>query len=134
MPKFFQDPRKELPYSGVFRVSPDGKQLQLLTTELTGPNGLAFSPDEKYFYVDNWDEKKKIIMRYEVNSDGTLSKGKVFFDMTSTTGEDALDGMKIDQRGNFYVSGPGGLWIISPERQASRDSLWAGAPAQYGVG
>ena len=134
LPKFFQDPRKELPYSGVFRVSPDGKQLQLLTTELTGPNGLAFSPDEKYFYVDNWDEKKKIIMRYEVNSDGTLSNGKVFFDMTSTPGEDALDGMKIDQRGNFYVSGPGGLWIISPERQASRDSLWAGAPAQYGVG
>jgi len=115
LPKFFQDPRKELPYSGVFRVSPDGKQLQLLTTELTGPNGLAFSPDEKYFYVDNWDEKKKIIMRYEVNSDGTLSKGKVFFDMTSTPGEDALDGMKIDQRGNLYVSGPGGLWIISPE-------------------
>ena len=115
LPKFFQDPRKELPYSGVFRVSPDGKQLQLLTTELTGPNGLAFSPDEKYFYVDNWDEKKKIIMRYEVNSDGTLSNGKVFFDMTSTPGEDALDGMKIDQRGNLYVSGPGGLWIISPE-------------------
>ena len=115
LPKFFQDPRKELPYSGVFRVSPDGKQLQLLTTELTGPNGLAFSPDEKYFYVDNWDEKKKIIMRYEVNSDGTLSNGKVFFDMTSTPGEDALDGMKIDQKGNLYVSGPGGLWIISPE-------------------
>src|SRR5438477_6822481 len=86
LPKFFQDPRKELPYSGVFRVSPDGKQLTLLTTELTGPNGLAFSPDEKYCYVDNWDEKKKIIMRYEVNSDGTLSTGKVFFDMTSTPG------------------------------------------------
>ena len=67
LPKFFDDPRKELPYSGVFRVSPDGKNVQLLTKELSGPNGLAFSPDEKYFYVDNWDEKKKIIMRYEVN-------------------------------------------------------------------
>ena len=72
LPKFFDDPRKELPYSGVFRVSPDGKNVQLLTKELSGPNGLAFSPDEKYFYVDNWDEKKKIIMRYEVNPDGTL--------------------------------------------------------------
>jgi gluconolactonase len=115
LPKFFDDPRKELPYSGVFRVSPDGKNIQLLTKELTGPNGLAFSPDEKYFYLDNWDEKKKIIMRYEVNPDGTLSNGKVFFDMTSAEGEDALDGMKVDQKGNLYVSGPGGLWILSPE-------------------
>ncbi len=115
LPKFFDDPRKELPHSGVFRVSPDGKNLQLLTTELNGPNGLAFSPDEKYFYVDNWDEKKKVILRYEVKADGTLANGKVFFDMTSAPGEDALDGMKVDQKGNLYVSGPGGLWIISPE-------------------
>jgi gluconolactonase len=78
LPKFFDDPRKELPYSGVFRVSPDGKNIPLLSKELSGPNGLAFSPDEKYFYVNNWDEKKKIIMRYEVNADGTLSKGRVF--------------------------------------------------------
>ncbi len=115
LPKFFDDPRKELPYSGVFRVSPDGKKVQLLANELSGPNGLVFSPDEKFFYVDNWDEKKKIIMRYEVNPDGTLAKGKIFFDMTLAEGEDALDGMKIDQKGNLYVSGPGGLWIISSE-------------------
>lgn len=115
LPKFFDDPRKELPYSGVFRLSPDGSRLQLLTTELTGPNGLAFSPDEKYFYVDDWDEKKKIIMRYELNADGTLANGKIFFDVTGAPGEDALDGMKVDQKGNLYVSGPGGLWILSPE-------------------
>lgn len=115
LPKFYDDPRKELPYSGVFRVSPDGKQIQLLTTELKGPNGLAFSPDEKYFYLDNWDEKKKVVMRYEVKPDGTLANGQVFFDMTSAPGEDALDGLKVDQKGNVYVSGPGGLWIISPE-------------------
>ena len=115
LPKFFDDRRKELPYSGVFRVSPDGKQVQLLTTDLKGPNGLAFSPDEKYFYVDNWDTEKKVIMRYEVNPDGTLSNGKVFFDATAEPGEDAWDGMKVDQRGNLYVSGPGGVWILSPE-------------------
>jgi len=115
LPKFFDDPRKELPYSGVYRVSPDGKKIQLLTTDLTGPNGLAFSPDEKYFYLDDWDTEKKIIMRYEVQADGTLANGKVFFDMTSAEGEDALDGMKTDEKGNLYVSGPGGLWIISPQ-------------------
>jgi gluconolactonase len=115
LPKFFDDARKELPYSGVFRVSPDGAQVRLLTTDLKGPNGLAFSPDEKYFYVDNWDPERKIIMRYEVLPDGGLANGTVFFDMTSAEGEDALDGMKVDQRGNLYVSGPGGLWIISPE-------------------
>lgn len=115
LPKFFDDPRKELPYSGVFRVSPDGKDVRLLTTDLKGPNGLAFSPDEKYFYVDDWDESKKIVMRYEVSGDGSLSHGRLFFDMTSAVGEDALDGLKVDQKGNLYVSGPGGLWIISPE-------------------
>jgi gluconolactonase len=99
----------------VFRVSPDGKTIRLVTKDLSGPNGLAFSPDEKYFYVDNWEDKRKVVLRYEVNSDGTLSNGKVFFDMTSAEGEDALDGMKVDQKGNLYVSGPGGVWIISPD-------------------
>ena len=113
LPKFFDDPRKELPYSGVYSLH-DGK-LRLISTDLKGPNGIAFSPDEKYLYVTNWDEKKKVVMRYESQSDGTLAHGSVFFDMTSVAGEDALDGMKVDQRGNLYVSGPGGLWILSPE-------------------
>jgi gluconolactonase len=115
LPKFENDPRKELPYSGVFRVPPDGGQLQLLTSELKGPNGIAFSPDEKYLYVGDWDPEKKIVMRYEVKADGTLGNGKVFFDMTSAEGEDAIDGLKVDQKGNLYVSGPGGLWVISPD-------------------
>src|SRR2546430_6803556 len=113
LPKFFKDPRKELPFSGVFAVK-DGK-VTLVSKDLTGPNGLAFSPDEKFFYVDNWDQKSKIVMRYEANAGGTLSNGKVFFDMTSAGTEDALDGMKVDKAGNLYVSGPGGLWILSPQ-------------------
>jgi len=113
LPKFFGDPRKELPYSGVFCLI--NGELKLVNKDLTGPNGLAFSPDEKYLYVDNWDEKRKVIMRYDVHSDGTLSNGQVFFDATSEPGEDAWDGMKIDVKGNLYLSGPGGLWIISAE-------------------
>jgi gluconolactonase len=65
--------------------------------------------------VGDWDEKKKVVMRYEARPDGTLANGTVFFDMTSAAGEDAIDGVKVDQKGNVYVSGPGGLWIISPE-------------------
>jgi len=113
LPKFFDDPRKELPYSGVFCLIHE--QLKLVSTDLGGPNGLAFSPNEKYLYVDNWDLKNEVIMRYEVQPDGSLLNGKVLFDATGTPGEDAWDGMKVDQRGNLYLSGPGGLWILSPE-------------------
>ena len=113
LPKFHDDPRRELPFTGVFSLN--NGMLRLLSTDLTGPNGIAFSPDEKYLYVTNWDVKKKVVMRYEANTDGTLSNGTVFFDMTSAPGEEALDGLKVDQQGNLYVSGPGGLWIISPE-------------------
>jgi len=112
LPKFFDDPRKELPYSGVFCLI--NGQLKLVSTDFSGPNGLAFSPDEKYLYVDNWDLKKKTVIRYEVQPDGTLLNGKVFFDATDEPGEDAWDGMKVDQLGNLYLSGPGGLWIVSP--------------------
>ena len=113
LPKAFDDARKELPFSGVYSLQ-DGR-LTLAANDLTGPNGLAFSPDERYLYVANWDEKKKVVMRYRAHPDGTLTDGEVFFDMTSAPGEDALDGIKVDVQGNLYVSGPGGLWILSKE-------------------
>jgi gluconolactonase len=74
LPKFSEDKRKELPFSGVYSLH-KGK-LQLVTKDLAGPNGIAFSPDEKYLYVTNWDEKRKVIMRYEVQVDGTLRNGR----------------------------------------------------------
>ncbi|HYE74568.1 MAG TPA: SMP-30/gluconolactonase/LRE family protein [Blastocatellia bacterium] len=113
LPKFFDDPRKELKFSGVYSIYKN--KLQLVSTDFAGPNGIAFSPDEKYLYVGNWDEKRKVVNRYEVNTDGTLRNGQLFFDMTNAKGEDALDGIKVDQAGNLYVSGPGGLWVISSE-------------------
>jgi gluconolactonase len=113
LPKFDRDPRRELPFSGVFRVH-DGA-VQLLTSELDGPNGIAFSPDERFLYVGDWDERHKVVMRYPVRPDGSLDDGVVFFDMTTAPGEDAIDGIKVDVAGNLYVSGPAGLWILSPE-------------------
>jgi gluconolactonase len=115
LPRFFEDPRRELPFSGVYSIY-KGK-LQLLTKELTGPNGIAFSPDERYLYVGNWDEKRVIVMRYEARADGTVANGSVFFDMTPALDKErnAIDGIKVDKEGNLYVSGPGGLWVISPE-------------------
>jgi gluconolactonase len=114
LPKFFDDPRKELAFSGVYALTPAGR-LRLLTTELSGPNGIAFSPDEKFVYVGDWNEKKKAVWRFAVRSDGTLGKGEVFFDMTAAPGEEAIDGIKVDVRGNLYVSGPGGLWVLSAD-------------------
>ncbi|HYT68719.1 MAG TPA: SMP-30/gluconolactonase/LRE family protein [Vicinamibacterales bacterium] len=111
LPKAFDDPRKELPFSGVFRLA-DGK-LTVVASDLKGPNGIAFSPDEHYLYVTNWDTSRKIVMRYEVAADGSLANGCVFFDITGAPGEEALDGVKVDPAGNLFVSGPGGVWIIS---------------------
>lgn len=116
LPRVFEDPRKELPFSGVYRVV--NGAVELLAKDLTGPNGLAFSPDERLLYVGNWDEKRKVVMRYPVRPDGTLGAGEVFFDFTAMPGDDAIDGVKVDRAGHVYVSGPGGLWVISPEGKA----------------
>jgi gluconolactonase len=117
LPMAFNDLRKETPHSGVYAVV--NGQVKLLTTDLKGPNGIAFSPDEKYLYVSNWDitdiHNTKVIMRYEVAKDGSLSNGKIFFDMNKTDGEDALDGLKVDTQGNLFCSGPDGIWVISPD-------------------
>jgi gluconolactonase len=116
LPKAFDDPRKELSFSGVYMVK--DSQVALLTKELSGPNGIAFSPDERYLYVDNWDLKRKVLMRYDVNADGTIANGKVFYDFTKDPEPVALDGIKVDEQGDVYVSAPGGIWILSPSGKA----------------
>jgi gluconolactonase len=117
LPKFYDDPKKELPYQGVIMYR-NGKA-QVVAKDAGGPNGIAFSPDEKYLYVTNWDIRDihhtKTIWRYEVNADGTLKNGKIFYDMNQTENDEALDGMKVDKDGNLFVSAPGGLWIISAD-------------------
>jgi len=118
------DPEKQLKVNGVYRIPralehkpgapPARAELQLLVSDLTRPNGIAFSPDEKYLYVNN-SEPKKIWMRYRVEADGTLSDPKLLLDATADPRPGGPDGMKVDVEGNIYSAGPGGVWIISPE-------------------
>ena len=117
-PKEDDDPKKELKFNGVYRLQ-DGK-LQLLTKELTRPNGLAFSPDEKFLYVANSDAKRKIWMRYDVEADGSIKNGKVFYDVTAQNEDGLPDGMKVDTHGNIYATGPGASGSSPP-----RGSIWA---------
>ncbi len=113
LPGQFDDPDKELPFSGVFRVR--NGEVRLVTDELTGPNGLAFSPDERVLYVGNWDLDHKVVMRYELDDAGDITARDVLYDMTDAPGDDAIDGLKVDREGNLYVCGPGGIWVLSRE-------------------
>ena len=105
------DPKKELPFNGVYLLK-DGK-LQVLDKTYATPNGIAVAPGEKVLYVN--DTTRKLIMRYEVQPDDTIANGKVFIDMNSDQAAGVPDGMKVDQKGNVYCTGPGGFWIMSPE-------------------
>ncbi|HEY2371411.1 MAG TPA: SMP-30/gluconolactonase/LRE family protein [Gaiellaceae bacterium] len=113
---FFTDPpfglpdpaESELGFSGVYRAR-DG-QVELVTDELDGPNGLAFCPDERWLYVGNWADDRKVVMRYDADT----GAGSVFCNLTGEPGDDAIDGIKVDRDGNLYVCGPGGIWVVSP--------------------
>jgi gluconolactonase len=114
--KNWDDPARQLDFCGVYRLSKAGK-LQLLTKEMSRPNGIAFSLDQKTLYVANSDPKKAVWMAFDVKSDGTLGDGKVFFDVTNLAGKKPglPDGMKIDINGNLFATGPGGVWVFTPE-------------------
>jgi gluconolactonase len=106
-----KDPRKELDFTGVY-VWKDGK-LSLLVKDMPMVNGLAFSPDEKYLYVNG--SRDNYVNRYEVKPDGTLTNGKLFIDLSKETERGITDGLRVDTKGNLYETGPGGVWIISPD-------------------
>jgi gluconolactonase len=118
-----QDPEKELKVNGVYRIPgalqqkpgapPDRSKLQLIIKDLPRPNGIAFSPDEKYLYVS--DSGRRVWMRYRVLPDGSVTDGSVLLDASSEHGPGGPDGIRVDKNGNIYGAGPGGVWIISPE-------------------
>src|SRR5947199_2802434 len=113
---YFTDPtldlvkgeKQEIPFQGVYRL--DGKgNVRLLTKDLTQPNGLAFSPDGKRFYVD--DSEQRNIRVYDVTADGSLTNGRIFGKEPGGKGDGVPDGMKVDNQGNLFVVGPKGIWV-----------------------
>jgi gluconolactonase len=118
LPKQEKDGSREINEFGVYRVGMDGKVTQVVS-DLSRPNGLAFSPDEKILYVAQSDPDKAFIMAYLVQTDGSLSNGKVFFDATPMAKEGKLrglpDGLRVDKQGNIFSTGPGGVMVISSE-------------------
>ncbi len=116
LPKNFDDPRRELDFCGVYRLTPTG-QLTLLASDMTRPNGLAFSPDEKTLYVAQSDPKQAIWKAFPVNADGMLGEGRIFQDVTTQVGKmpGLPDGLKVDQNGNLFATGPGGVSIFAPD-------------------
>ncbi|HZE70892.1 MAG TPA: SMP-30/gluconolactonase/LRE family protein [Pyrinomonadaceae bacterium] len=114
LPKSFDDPKKELPFQGVYRFSRDGK-LTLLTTEVKAPNGIAFSLDEKKLYVA--DSARALWFVFDVKPDGTISEGKVLFDgAEQSKGRPGVaDSLKVDVHGNIFAAAPGGLFVLAPD-------------------
>jgi len=113
---YFTDPtldlvageKQEIPFQGVYRLDDTGN-LRLLTRDMAQPNGLAFSPDGKKFYVD--DDEKRNIRVYDVATDGTLTHGRIFGEEPGTKGDGVPDGIKVDEKGNLFVTGPKGIWV-----------------------
>jgi gluconolactonase len=116
LPKGFDDPQKEIPFQGVYRLSVDGK-LILLTKEIKAPNGLVFSPDEKVLYVTDVDPDRSAWLAFDVKDDGAIANGRVFFDATALTktGKGGPDGMKVDKYGNVFGTKRGGVYVFAPD-------------------
>lgn len=114
--KTMEDPKKELAFQGVYRLSPDGK-LTLLTKEMERPNGIGLSPDEKTLYVANSYDERNVAVAFPINADGTLGTVREIFSARELINQrpGSCDGLVVDQHGNVFVTVPGGVAIITPE-------------------
>jgi gluconolactonase len=111
LPQQVEDPTKEIPFQGVYKVSADGK-VTLLVDSLTRPNGIAFTPDEKTFIVANSDPEKPIWYAFDLTENDSVTNARIFYDATGEKEGGLPDGFKIDKQGNVFASGPGGIWIF----------------------
>lgn len=116
MPKKEKDPTRETEGFGVYRIGQNGV-VTLVVPDLTRPNGIALSPDEKTLYVAQSDPEHPVVMAYPVQTDGSVGKGRVVFGADGLKKQNlqgGFDGMKVDRDGNLWVTGPGGVLVLSP--------------------
>lgn len=138
LPNYVKDESREIDMFGVYRVGTDGTVIAVIE-DLNRPNGLAFSPDESILYVAQSDPDATYIMAYDVNVDGSLRNGRIFYDATPEHKKGTLkglpDGLKVDNKGNVFSTGPGGVMVISKEGkllgrietgQATANCAWGG--------
>jgi gluconolactonase len=114
--KNVDDPLKEAPYQGVYKIAPNGK-ITLLTDTLTRPNGIAFFPGGKTVLIANSDPDKPYWYAYDLDKNGLFTHGRIFYSAKAATktAEGMPDGLKIDKKGNVFASGPGGIWVFNPK-------------------
>ena len=108
-----ESPLRELDVNGVFRLHPDG-ELELLVRDMSRPNGIALAPDGATLYVANSDNSRKVWMAYDLDESGA-SNGRVVRDVTGEPAAGTPDGMKVDQTGHLFATGPGGVWVMTPD-------------------
>ena len=108
-----ESPLRELDFNGIYRLGPNG-ELQLLNADQTRPNGIALSPDDLTLYVANSDENQMVWYEYDILERG-LSEPRIFYDVTDHPGTGVPDGMTVDLAGNIFATGPGGVWVFSPD-------------------
>jgi gluconolactonase len=115
---YFTDPpygievyEQEQPVQGVYRISPDGKEISLVAEDFARPNGLAFSPDERKLYIN--DSVRRHIRVFDVQESGSLSGGCIFHDLNVNI-PGSPDGMKVDADGRLYCTAAGGVWVFDP--------------------
>jgi sugar lactone lactonase YvrE len=121
---------QELAFQGVYRISPDGK-LSLEASDFGLPNGIGLSPDEKTLYIG--DSRRRKIYAFEVSKAGALSRQRMLADLQSPE-KGAVDGMKLDERGNIYTTGPGGVWVINKSGEHLGTIVAPEIPANCGWG
>ena len=115
LPERENDPSRELPWHGVYKVSLDGK-VSLLVDSITRPNGIGLTPDERTLIVANSDPRKPMWYAFDLADGDSLANARIFFDASDSGGDPGLpDGFKIDKQGNVFACGPGGIWIFNPE-------------------
>ena len=112
--KNMDDPLKEIPFQGVYKVTPSG-EVTLLLDSITRPNGIAVTRDDLSLIVANSDDKKKIWYMYDFGPKDSLINPRIFYDATSDSAKGGPDGLKIDRYGNVFATGPGGVWIFNSE-------------------